>query len=91
MAMRIHDRELGVRLRNPLTCTKEEVLEALYEILEPTKYERVVRNLKMVRALLQKAVGADFSGGAKVSLRPCCGSNSAIGSDKWFIECCRLY
>jgi Fe-S cluster assembly ATPase SufC len=70
MAMRIHDRELGVRLRNPLTCTKEEVLEALYEILEPVKYERVVKNLKMVRSLLQRAVGEDFAGGAKVSVIP---------------------
>lgn len=70
MAMRIHDRELGVRLRNPLTCTKEEVLEALYEILEPVKYERVVKNLKMVRSLLQRAVGEDFAGGAKVSVSP---------------------
>jgi hypothetical protein len=67
MAMRIHDRELGVRIRHPLTCTKDEVLEALYEILEPTKYERVVKNLRMVRALLQKAVGDDFSEGAKVT------------------------
>lgn len=66
MAIRIHDRELGVRIRHPLTCTKEEVLEALYEILEPTKYERVVKNLKMVRSLLQNMVGHDFSDGAKV-------------------------
>ncbi|KAI8584350.1 hypothetical protein K450DRAFT_219420 [Umbelopsis ramanniana AG] len=65
MAIRIHDRELGVRIRHPLTCTKEEVLEALHEILDPTKYERVLKNLRMVRALLRNLVGDDFSDGAK--------------------------
>jgi hypothetical protein len=71
MAIRIHDRELGVRIRHPLTCTKEEVLEALYEILEPTKYDRVMKNLRMVRALLRNVVGDDFSEGAKVrTIRP---------------------
>ncbi|KAM3589207.1 hypothetical protein VKS41_000079 [Umbelopsis sp. WA50703] len=65
MAVRIHERELGVRIKNPLFCTKQDVLAALYEILEPRKFDTVSKNIKKVRSLLRNAVGNDFAGGAK--------------------------
>jgi UDP:flavonoid glycosyltransferase YjiC (YdhE family) len=70
MAVRIHERELGVRIKNPLFCTKQDVLAALYEILEPRKFDTVSKNIKKVRSLLRNAVGNDFAGGAKVNDLP---------------------